>query len=106
MCVHVFLVYMLCTFYMYMFSCVPLVDVCSEFSHFSYLARLLFCVCRVRLHNPEPQEVVEMKRELAIWQRTANRLPVVSLEERAVREALQAKAHEVEQQLKENFSLL
>ena len=49
---------------------------------------------------------MEMKRELAIWQRTANRLPVVSLEERAVREALQAKAHEVEQQLKENFSLL
>ena len=47
-----------------------------------------------------------MKRELAIWQRTAARLPVVSLEERAVREALQAKAHEVEQQLKENFSLL
>ena len=63
-------------------------------------------MCRVRLHNPEPQEVVEMKRELAIWQRTAARLPVVSLEERAVREALQAKAHEVEQQLKENFSLL
>ena len=42
-----------------------------------------------------------MKREIAIWERTARFMPIVSLEERAVRDALRAKAREVKSQLKE-----
>ena len=65
----------------------------------------MFWICRIRLITPEPPHVAELKREMAIWQRTAGRMPQVSLEERAVREALQQKARDVEQQLKENFSV-
>ena len=42
-----------------------------------------------------------MKREIAIWERTARLMPIVSLEDRAVRDALRAKAAEVKQQLNE-----
>jgi Na+/H+ antiporter NhaD/arsenite permease-like protein len=70
-----------------------------------FFLRLVFCACCVRISIPEPQEVAELKRELAIWQRTAHRMQIVSLEERAVREALQAKARDVEEQLKEQFAL-
>ena len=42
-----------------------------------------------------------MKREIAIWERTARLMPIVSLEERAVRDALRSKAREVKSQLKE-----
>lgn len=49
--------------------------------------------------------VTEIKREIAIWERTARLLPIVSLEERAVREALRTKAKEVRLQLKEARTL-
>ena len=44
---------------------------------------------------------VELKREIAIWERTARLMPVVSLEERAIRDALRSKGREVREQLKE-----
>ena len=49
--------------------------------------------------------VTELKREIAIWERTARLMPLVSLEERAVRKALRNKASEVRQQLKETKTL-
>ena len=52
----------------------------------------------VRMH-------AELKREIAIWERTAVRLPVVSLEERAVRDALLAKAGDVRQQLQQQVNI-
>ena len=53
----------------------------------------------VRVKNKDPPHLSELKREVAIWERTAQRLNVVSLEERAVRDALLAKAAEVRSQL-------
>ena len=53
----------------------------------------------VKLRNKDPPHIAEMKREIAIWERTASQMPVVSLEERAVRDALRAKANEVRNQL-------
>ena len=47
----------------------------------------------------------ELKREIAIWERTARLMPTVSLEERAVRDAIRAKAREVQHQLREQRTL-
>lgn len=52
-----------------------------------------YCLCAL--------SVLELKREIAIWERTARLMPVVSLEERAIRDALRTKAAEVREQLKE-----
>lgn len=61
----------------------------------------------VRLRNKDPPHISELKREVAIWERTAQRLNVVSLEERAVRDALLSKAAEVRSQisLEENTTM-
>ena len=61
----------------------------------------------MRVKNKDPPHLSELKREVAIWERTAQRLNVVSLEERAVRDALLAKAAEVRSQLslEENTSM-
>ena len=59
----------------------------------------IYCTC-VRLPNKDPPHIAEMKREIAIWERTASQMPVVSLEETAVRDALRTKAIEVRNQLK------
>jgi Na+/H+ antiporter NhaD/arsenite permease-like protein len=59
---------------------------------------LLFRTC-IRLHNTDSPHIAEMKREIAIWERTASQMPIVSLEEAAVRDALRAKAKEVRNQL-------
>ena len=53
----------------------------------------------VRVKNKDPPHISELKREVAIWERTAQRLNVVSLEERAVRDALLEKAKEVRSQI-------
>lgn len=53
----------------------------------------------VRVKNRDPPHISELKREVAIWERTAQRLNVVSLEERAVRDALLQKATEVRSQI-------
>ena len=53
----------------------------------------------MRVKNKDPPHVSELKREVAIWERTAQRLNVVSLEERAVKDALISKAAEVRSQL-------
>ena len=47
---------------------------------------------------------IELKREIAIWKRTARHMRVVSLEERGVRERLLMKAQEVQAQLKDRLS--
>ena len=61
----------------------------------------------VRVKNKDPPHISELKREVAIWERTAQRLNVVSLEERAVRDALLSKAAEVRSQIsmEENTSM-
>lgn len=46
----------------------------------------------------------ELKREIAIWKRTARHMRVVSLEERAVRGMLLQKAEEVQRQLREQIN--
>ena len=53
----------------------------------------------IGVENKDPPHIVELMREVAIWERTAQHLNVVSLEERAVRDALLAKAAEVRTQL-------
>ena len=53
----------------------------------------------VRLPNKDPPHIAELKREIAIWERTAAQMPVISLEETAVRDALRTKAIEVKNQL-------
>lgn len=67
------------------------------------LLNLIYGLHYVRLKNKDPPHVAELKREIAIWERTARRLPVVSLEERAVRDALRAKASEVRLQLRQQI---
>ena len=47
---------------------------------------------------------VELKREIAIWKRTARHMRVVSLEERGVRDMLLRKAQEVQLQLREQLN--
>ena len=63
------------------------------------LLTLIYCVSYIRVKNKDPPHVAELKREVAIWERTAQRLNVVSLEERAVRDAILAKAMDVRNQL-------
>jgi Na+/H+ antiporter NhaD/arsenite permease-like protein len=58
----------------------------------------IYCTC-VRLPNKDRPHIAELKREMAIWERTALQMPVVSLEETAVRDALRTKANEVRNQL-------
>ena len=53
----------------------------------------------IHVKNKDPPHISELKREIAIWVRTAERLNVVSLEERAVRDAILAKATDVRNQL-------
>ena len=47
---------------------------------------------------------VELKREIAIWKRTARHMRVVSLEEQGVRDMLLRKAQEVQLQLREQLN--
>ena len=54
--------------------------------------------------NKDPPHIAELKREIAIWEKTAQRLNVVSLEERAVRDAILAKAMDVRNQLNQEVS--
>lgn len=69
------------------------------------LLACIHCCKYVKLKNTDPPHISELKREVAIWERTARNLPVVSLEERAVRDALRAKADEVRQQLQQQLSV-
>ena len=69
------------------------------------LLLLIYCFQYMRLKNKDLPHIAELKREIAIWERTAQRLPVVSLEERAVREALQTKAAEVRLQLRQEINV-
>ena len=68
---------------------------------------LLACIyCSyVRLRNKDPPHIAELKREIAIWERTAAQMPVISLEETAVRDALRAKANEVRNQLQQEVNM-
>ena len=68
---------------------------------------VLGCIYRtyVRLPNKDPPHIAEMKREIAIWERTAAQMPVISLEETAVRDALRTKANEVQDQLRREVVL-
>ncbi len=63
------------------------------------LLSLIYCVSLVRVKNKDPPHIAELKREIAIWERTAQRLNVVSLEERAVKDAILSKAMDVQNQL-------
>ena len=69
------------------------------------LLTLIYYCHYVRLVNKDPPHISELKREIAIWERTARRLPVISLEERAVRDALRAKANEVRLQLTQQMNV-
>ncbi len=53
----------------------------------------------ISVRNKDSPNIAELKREINIWERTAQRLNVVSLEERGIRDALLAKATEVRNQL-------
>ncbi len=53
----------------------------------------------ISVRNKDPPNIAELKREIHIWQRTAQRLNVISLEDRGIRDALMAKATEVRSQL-------
>lgn len=59
----------------------------------------------MRLKNKDPPHISELKREIAIWERTAQRLNIVSLEERAVQEALLHKAAAVRNQLSREVNM-
>lgn len=59
----------------------------------------------IRVKNKDAPHIAELKREVAIWERTAQRLNVVSLEERAVRDAILAKAMDVRNQLNQEVSV-
>ena len=66
----------------------------------AYILLLAIYYCHfIGVKNKDPSHIVELKREVAIWERTAQHLNVVSLEERAVRDALLAKAAAVRNQL-------
>ena len=68
------------------------------------LLTLIYCVSFIRVKNTDPPHIAELKREVAIWERTAQRLNIVSLEERAVRDAILAKAMDVRNQLNQEVS--
>ena len=59
----------------------------------------------IRVKNKDPPHIAELKREIAIWERTAQRLNVVSLEERAVRDAILSKAMDVRNQLNQEVGV-
>lgn len=59
----------------------------------------------MRVKNEQPPHIAELQREIAIWERTAQRLNVVSLEERAVRDAILAKAMDVRNQLNQEVNV-
>ena len=69
------------------------------------LLSLIYCVALVRVKDVDPPHVAELKREIRIWERTAQRLNVVSLEERAVRDAIMAKAEDVRNQLNQEVNV-
>lgn len=69
------------------------------------LLSLIYFVSFIRVKNKDPPHVSELKREIAIWERTAQRLNVVSLEERAVRDAILAKAMDVRNQLNQEVGV-
>ena len=64
-----------------------------------FFLRLLYC--RKVFRNNDSPHVAELKRERDIWLRQAKRLGDVMLEEKQVKEALQAKAKEVQARIKE-----
>ncbi len=68
------------------------------------LLSLIYYVSFIRVKNKDPPHIAELQREIDIWERTAERLNVVSLEERAVRDAILAKAADVRKQLNQQSS--
>ena len=77
-------------------------DLVHEGGIYGTLTDFLLCF---RVENEEQPHIVELKREVAIWERTAQRLNVVSLEERAVRDAILAKANDVRNQLNQETNV-
>jgi Na+/H+ antiporter NhaD/arsenite permease-like protein len=73
----------------------------------AYILLYIFYNFFLKVKNKDPPHISELKREVAIWERTAQRLNVVSLEERAVRDALISKAAAVRSQisLEENTTM-
>ena len=69
------------------------------------LLSFIYYVSFIRLKNTDPPHIAELKREVTIWERTAQRLNVVSLEERAVRDAILAKAMDVRNQLNQEVNV-
>lgn len=69
------------------------------------LLSLIYYVSYIRVKNKDPPHIAELKREVAIWERTAQHLNVVSLEERAVRDAILAKAMDVRNQLNQEVNV-
>ena len=59
----------------------------------------------IRVTNKDPPHIAELKREVSIWEKTALRLNIVSLEERAVRDAILAKAMDVRNQLNQEVNI-
>lgn len=77
-------------------------DLVHEGGIYGKLTDFLLCF---RVESEEPPHIAELKREVAIWERTAQRLNVVSLEERAVRDAILAKANDVRNQLNQEVNV-
>lgn len=69
------------------------------------LLSVIYYISYIHVKNKDPPHIAELKREVAIWERTAQRLNVVSLEERAVRDAILAKAMDVQNQLNQEVSV-
>ena len=64
-----------------------------------FFLRLLYC--RKVFRNTDSPHVAELKRERDIWLRQAKRIGDITLEEKQVKEALLAKAKEVQSRIKE-----
>ena len=70
------------------------------------LLSLIYCVSYIRVKNKDPPHVAELKREMITWERAAQRLSVVSMEERAVKDALLAKSMDVRNQLNQEVNVM
>ena len=68
------------------------------------LLALIYRVSFIHVKNKDPAHIAELKREIAIWERTAQHMNVVALEERAVHDAILAKAMDVRNQLNQEIS--
>ena len=72
----------------------------------TYVSSVSYVLFPARINNHDVIMhccAVELKREVAAWERTASRMPAISVEDKAIRETLRAKAMEVSHQISEHI---